>query len=78
MLKFFHFNDSEFEKPSDSSDLMVDYYSCCRTILATYLSLLVYWGESVCPVLPWRQLSLEALAELPEGSGWARAGDGDS
>lgn len=37
-----------------------------------------FWGESVCAVLPWRQLSLEALVELPEGSGWARAGDGDS
>ena len=37
-----------------------------------------FWGESVCPVLPWRQLSLEALAELPEGSSWARAGVGDS
>lgn len=37
-----------------------------------------FWGESVCPVLPWRQLSLEALAELPEGSSWARAGDRDS
>lgn len=32
------------------------------------------WGESVCPMLPWRQLFLKALVESPEGSSWVGAG----
>lgn len=34
-----------------------------------------FWGESVCPVLPWRQLFPRPTVELPEGGSWARAGD---
>lgn len=37
-----------------------------------------FWGESVCPMLPWRQLFLQAVVELPEGGSWAGAGDGTS
>lgn len=37
-----------------------------------------FWGESVCPMLPWRQLFPRPTVELPEGSSWARAGDGES
>lgn len=37
-----------------------------------------FWGESVCPMLPWRQLFPRPTVELPEGSSWARAEDGES
>jgi hypothetical protein len=30
-----------------------------------------FWGESVCSMLPWRQLFLEAMVKLPEGGSWA-------
>lgn len=36
-----------------------------------------FWGESVCPVLPWRQLFLEAYVGVARGSSWAGAGEGD-
>lgn len=37
-----------------------------------------FWGESVCPMLPWRQLFPRPMVESPEGGSWARAGDGES